>query len=132
MGQPWSAAYCASKGGVVMLTKALAEEYLGKLRVNAIAPGGTNTNIINSFSDIPDGGSFNQMHRMMNAMGMCEPSEHRGRVRLRRVGRGQVHDRRDRLDRRRADDLIRQSRGARPASAATSEEYPASAPPRGT
>ena len=28
MGQPYSAAYCASKGGVVQLTSALADEYL--------------------------------------------------------------------------------------------------------
>jgi NAD(P)-dependent dehydrogenase (short-subunit alcohol dehydrogenase family) len=75
MGQPWSAAYCASKGGVVLLTKALADEYLGQLRVNAIAPGGTNTNIINSFNSLPEGGTFGQMHRMMNVNGMCEPAE---------------------------------------------------------
>ena len=38
-GQPWSAAYCGSKGGVVMMTKALAYEYEETaLRVNAIAP----------------------------------------------------------------------------------------------
>ena len=39
MGQPWSAAYCASKGGVVMLTKALATEYDPPLCINAVAPG---------------------------------------------------------------------------------------------
>lgn len=75
MGQPWSAAYCASKGGVVMLTKALAEEYLAKVRINAIAPGGTNTNIVNSFSTLPDGGKFDQMHKMMSPLGMCAPEE---------------------------------------------------------
>ncbi len=75
MGQPWSAAYCASKGGVVLLTKALAEEYLSKVRVNAIAPGGTDTNIVHSFSSLPDGGKFDQMHRMMSPMGMCSPDE---------------------------------------------------------
>ena len=30
MGSPWSAAYCASKGGVVLFTKALAVEYAGR------------------------------------------------------------------------------------------------------
>ena len=30
MGQPYSAAYCASKGGVVNLTRALAVEYLDR------------------------------------------------------------------------------------------------------
>jgi len=43
-GLPYDAAYCASKGGVVMLTKALAKE-LGdrRVRVNAVAPGGVET-----------------------------------------------------------------------------------------
>ena len=40
MGQPFSAAYCASKGGVVNLTRALAVEYIARgVRVNAVAPG---------------------------------------------------------------------------------------------
>lgn len=75
MGQPWSAAYCASKGGVVMMTKAMGFEYLKKgVRVNAVAPGGTNTNITASFG-LPDGAEFKDMHRMMSPMGMAEPSE---------------------------------------------------------
>jgi NAD(P)-dependent dehydrogenase (short-subunit alcohol dehydrogenase family) len=49
-GQPYSAAYCASKGGVVMLTRALATEYIKRgIRVNAVAPGGIETAIVNSF-----------------------------------------------------------------------------------
>ncbi len=75
MAQPWSAAYCASKGGVVMLTKELAEEYLGRLRVNAIAPGGTKTNIMHSFSTIPEGGTFEQIHKIHNVKWMAEQSE---------------------------------------------------------
>jgi NAD(P)-dependent dehydrogenase (short-subunit alcohol dehydrogenase family) len=75
MGQPWSAAYCASKGGVVMLTKALGFEYQDRgVRVNAVAPGGTNTNIVHSFG-LPDGADFKRMHRMMSPMGMSEPSD---------------------------------------------------------
>ena len=50
MGQPYSAAYCASKGGVVNLTKALADEYLKrKVRVNCVAPGGIETPLQNEF-----------------------------------------------------------------------------------
>ncbi len=42
IGQPYSAAYCASKGGVALLTKALAVEYMGRgIRVNGVAPGGS-------------------------------------------------------------------------------------------
>ena len=37
MGQPYSAAYCASKGGVVQLTRALADEYLFTKRCASIA-----------------------------------------------------------------------------------------------
>src|SRR5262249_22205206 len=40
-GLAYSAAYCASKGGVVQLTRALAIEYWKQgIRVNAVAPGG--------------------------------------------------------------------------------------------
>jgi NAD(P)-dependent dehydrogenase (short-subunit alcohol dehydrogenase family) len=35
---PHASAYLASKGGVVQLTRALALEWIGRVRVNAIAP----------------------------------------------------------------------------------------------
>lgn len=76
IGQPWSAAYCASKGGVVMLTKALATEYKAKnIRVNAIAPGGTKTNIIEQFSTYPEGADLRQLFKVMTPMKMAEPEE---------------------------------------------------------
>jgi NAD(P)-dependent dehydrogenase (short-subunit alcohol dehydrogenase family) len=56
MGMPYSAAYCASKGGVVQLTKALADEYLyRKVRVNAVAPGGIATPLQDAFQQLPEG-----------------------------------------------------------------------------
>ena len=43
-GQPYNAAYCASKGGVISLTEALAIEYQRRgVRANCIAPGGVAT-----------------------------------------------------------------------------------------
>ena len=74
--QPWQAAYCASKGGVVMLTKALALEYWDrKLRVNAVAPGGVDTPIINDFANLPEGGDFKRIMRYMSPMGFCKPED---------------------------------------------------------
>lgn len=43
-GHPYMAAYAASKGAIIALTKSLAREYiLQGVRVNAVAPGGTAT-----------------------------------------------------------------------------------------
>ena len=76
MGAPWSAAYCASKGGVVQLTRELAIEYRNKgVRAVAVAPGGTNTNIINSFMTLPEGADFKDMARIMTPIPTAEPEE---------------------------------------------------------
>ena len=43
-GQPYNAAYCASKGGVISLTEAIAIEYQRRgVRANCVAPGGVAT-----------------------------------------------------------------------------------------
>lgn len=52
VGNPWNAAYAASKGGVLMLTKALAAEYRHRgVRVNGIAPGMVATDLSAGFRD---------------------------------------------------------------------------------
>jgi NAD(P)-dependent dehydrogenase (short-subunit alcohol dehydrogenase family) len=74
-GVPYSAAYCMSKGGVVQLTRSLAVEYIKtRLRVNAIAPAGTNTNIAAS-SPFPTDIDVDLMTRMAGMRGMAEPEE---------------------------------------------------------
>lgn len=43
-GQPYNAAYCASKGGLLLLMKALAVELApDEVRVNSVCPGGVDT-----------------------------------------------------------------------------------------
>jgi NAD(P)-dependent dehydrogenase (short-subunit alcohol dehydrogenase family) len=76
VAQPWQAAYCASKGGVLMLTKALALEYLDRnVRINAIAPGGVETPIINDFAVLPEGASMKRIMRYMSPKGFCQPED---------------------------------------------------------
>ena len=75
MGAPWSAAYCASKGGVVLFTKALAVEYAGRgVRVNAVAPGGVQTPLVSHF-EVPEGGDPKMLFRIMSKMGFSSPEQ---------------------------------------------------------
>jgi NAD(P)-dependent dehydrogenase (short-subunit alcohol dehydrogenase family) len=47
VGVPRSPAYCASKGGVVLLTKTMALDHEGdKIRVNAVCPGAVDTRLM--------------------------------------------------------------------------------------
>ena len=46
IGEAYAAAYCASKAGLMNMTKAMAMEFARKpIRINAVAPGGMMTNI---------------------------------------------------------------------------------------
>ena len=45
-GTPLLASYCASKHGLVGLTRALAEEWRGEVAVNAICPGSVDTDML--------------------------------------------------------------------------------------
>lgn len=76
MGIPYSAAYCASKGGVVNLTRALADEYVARgVRVNAVAPGGIATPFQATFRDMPPGADPSLLAKIRSPLGMAEPEE---------------------------------------------------------
>ncbi|HXQ23690.1 MAG TPA: SDR family NAD(P)-dependent oxidoreductase [Candidatus Acidoferrales bacterium] len=75
MGQPYSAAYCASKGGVVQLTRALADEYMKRnVRVNAVAPGGIATPLQHAFK-LPEGADPKAIRKLMTPLGNAQPEE---------------------------------------------------------
>lgn len=74
-GLPYSAAYCASKGGVVQLTRALCEEYIETgVRVNAIAPGGIDTPMQKGFR-MPEGVDLAKFQKIRSALGNSQPEE---------------------------------------------------------
>lgn len=77
---PYSAAYCASKGGVVQLTRALAVEYGRKdVRINCVCPGGVETPLIGQFN-LPDGVNPQVLQRIMPLGRMGKPEEVAGTI----------------------------------------------------
>ena len=65
-GHPWAAAYSASKGGVLALTKVLAVEYAKRgIRTNAVCPGSIETPITGDF-DFPEGADMKLLSRIMS------------------------------------------------------------------
>ena len=73
---PYNAAYCASKGGVIMLTKSMAIE-LAKagVRVNAVCPAAVDTPFLRGF-EIPEGADLSLLARAASPMGrLIEPDE---------------------------------------------------------
>ncbi len=68
-GQPYNAAYCASKGGVSLMTRSMAVEYVRRgVRVNAVAPAGIDTPITEDFAFI-EGSHPREYSKMMPPTG---------------------------------------------------------------
>ncbi len=74
VGLPGMSAYAASKAGLIGLTQCLAAEYGAQgIRVNALLPGGTKTNMAGDFSDAPEASdAIASMHALKR---MADPEE---------------------------------------------------------
>lgn len=72
IGEAYAAAYCASKWGLVGMTKAMAMEYIKQpIRINAVAPGGMITNIVTNFRP-PENCDFELIKRFSPLRGVVE------------------------------------------------------------
>lgn len=75
VGQAYQASYCATKGGVVMLTKSLAMEYAKRgVRANAICPGSVDTPLVANFS-VPDDIDGELLQRLFPLLDAAQPEE---------------------------------------------------------
>jgi meso-butanediol dehydrogenase/(S,S)-butanediol dehydrogenase/diacetyl reductase len=80
MGQPYSAAYSASKGGVIQLTRALQDEYLRKkIRIVCVAPGSMDTPLQSQFT-FPEGVNPKAFAKVMSPIGSNPPENVAGVV----------------------------------------------------
>jgi meso-butanediol dehydrogenase/(S,S)-butanediol dehydrogenase/diacetyl reductase len=75
-GVAYASAYCASKGGVVLLTRSLAVEFAHRgVRVNCVCPGGVDTPLTRAFRP-PEGARLELLARMSSLSGrMGKPEE---------------------------------------------------------
>lgn len=81
VGLPYNAAYCASKGGVLLLTKSLAVDFAEQgVRVNAVCPGGVNTPLAQSVT-LPENTNMQVLGRAFPLLQMmAEPSDIAGSI----------------------------------------------------
>jgi NAD(P)-dependent dehydrogenase (short-subunit alcohol dehydrogenase family) len=72
---PWMAAYAASKGGVISLSRCLSLEYIRqKLNVNVVIPGGFNTPLQEAFQ-VPEGADRTLIQGAMPKVRMGKPEQ---------------------------------------------------------
>jgi meso-butanediol dehydrogenase / (S,S)-butanediol dehydrogenase / diacetyl reductase len=73
MGLPYAAAYGASKGGLVMFTKSVANEMLARgVRANVVSPGGMNTDMLSTWG-FPEGEPMDRLMRFSTPLGTADP-----------------------------------------------------------
>ncbi len=87
MGQPFSAAYCASKGGVVNLTRALAVEFLDRGCAGELRRARRDAHAAHQGLPPARGRDFDVLRPVMSPIGVSEPEEVAGCIALRRVRR---------------------------------------------
>jgi len=74
-GQPYSAAYCSAKHGLLGLTRSLAMEFMKtELRVNAVCPGGMDTPQVRNI-EFPPEADFELVMRSAGVRGMMDADE---------------------------------------------------------
>jgi len=72
IGEAYAAAYCASKWGVLGMTKAMAMEFMKQpIRINAVAPGGMMTNIAANMQ-FPENADGELIRRYTGMRGLVE------------------------------------------------------------
>ncbi|HEY9036637.1 MAG TPA: SDR family NAD(P)-dependent oxidoreductase [Pseudomonadales bacterium] len=72
-GLPWGAAYSASKGGVLAMTRSIAVEYAKRgVRANCVCPGDIATNMAAGVT-FPDGADLALLSRISSLTGMKGP-----------------------------------------------------------
>jgi meso-butanediol dehydrogenase/(S,S)-butanediol dehydrogenase/diacetyl reductase len=65
VGQAYTSAYCASKHGLVGLTRSLAIEFAArKVRFNCVCPGQVNTNLLADFA-FPEGADQRLLDKLL-------------------------------------------------------------------
>lgn len=75
IGEAYAAAYCASKAGLIGMTKAMAMEFMHQpIRINAVAPGGMATNIAASLK-MPEGADMALIKRFSGMRGLVETGD---------------------------------------------------------
>jgi NAD(P)-dependent dehydrogenase (short-subunit alcohol dehydrogenase family) len=75
-GTPYNASYCASKGGVIMLTKSMALELAAdRVRVNAVCPASVDTPFLHGFQ-LPEDADLQLLMRSVSPLGgLITPTE---------------------------------------------------------